>query len=269
MKHVLTIAGSDPSGGAGIQADLKTMCAFGVFGMSAITSLTVQNTQEVRDVMAVPARIVRGQIDAVYDDIRVDAVKVGMIVNADIASAAAEALARHAAVNIVVDPVMVSKSGCPLIDDDAVKATLRIAAHSALMTPNLREASLLAGMEVKDHAGMEEAARRIREQGIDNVLVKGGGLREDADDYLLIGGDGRWLRCERVPTDNLHGAGCTLSSAIACCLALGMDVPDAVDKAKAYVTRAIRDSYAVGKGVGPLGHLAELYRRAGGGAGGF
>ncbi|MCD8352593.1 MAG: bifunctional hydroxymethylpyrimidine kinase/phosphomethylpyrimidine kinase [Planctomycetaceae bacterium] len=263
MKHVLTIAGSDSSGGAGIQADLKTMCAFGVFGMSAITAITVQNTQEVRGVMAVPPETVAGQIDAVYDDIRVDAVKVGMVMNAPVATAISDTLARHGAVNIVVDPVMVSKSGCPLIDDDAVQATIRLASRAVLTTPNLREASLLAGMEVTDHTGMEEAARRMRAKGIENVLVKGGGLTEDADDYLLLGDSGMWLRCDRVPTTNLHGAGCSLSSAVACGLAKGRDVHDAVTAAKAFVTQAIRDSLSVGKGVGPLGHLSEVYRRAG------
>ncbi len=263
MKHVLTVAGSDSSGGAGIQADLKTMCAFGVFGMSAITAITVQNTQDVRGVMAVPPETVAGQIDAVYDDIRVDAVKVGMVMNAPVATAISDALARHGAINIVVDPVMVSKSGCPLIDDDAVQATVRLASHAVLTTPNLREASLLADMEVTDHAGMEEAARRIHAKGIDNVLVKGGGLKDDADDYLLLGDAGMWLRCDRVPTTNLHGAGCSLSSAVACGLAKGLDVHDAVTAAKAFVTQAIRDSLTVGKGVGPLGHLSEVYRRAG------
>ncbi len=263
MKNVLTIAGSDSSGGAGIQADLKTMCAFGVFGMSAITSLTVQNTCEVRAVMAAPADIVRGQIDAVFDDIDVHAVKIGMVVNADIAGAVTDALLSRRARNIVVDPVMVSKSGGRLIDDDAVRETMRAAKTAALITPNMLEAALLAGMEVRSHRDMEAAARVIQAQGVANVLVKGGGSARHADDFLLMGTEGVWLRCERVPTRNVHGAGCSLSSAIACGLALGQDVGRAVREAKGYITQAIRDSFSPGKGGGPLGHLAELYRRAG------
>ena len=263
MKNVITIAGSDCSGGAGIQADIKTMCAHGVFGMSAITALTVQNTQEVRAVMPVPADIVQGQIEAVFDDIRVDAVKVGMVVNADIARAVAETLLAREAGNIVVDPVMVSKSGGRLIDDNAVRETMRVAAVAKLITPNMREAALLAGIPVHSHHEMERAARVIQGQGVANVLVKGGGSDTHADDFLLYGNEGVWLRCARVPTRNLHGAGCSLSSAIACGLALGKDVGSAVEDAKKYITQAIRDSFAPGKGGGPLGHLAEIYRKAG------
>lgn len=263
MKNVLTIAGSDSSGGAGIQADLKTMCAFGVFGMSAITALTVQNTCEVRDVMAVPAGIVQGQMEAVFDDIEVHAVKIGMIVNADIARVVAETLVRYQARNVVVDPVMVSKSGGRLIDDAAVRETMRAARAATLITPNMQEAALLAGFEVQSRHDMERAAHAIQDDGVANVLVKGGGSATHADDFLLVGNEGVWLRCARVPTRNLHGAGCSLSSAIACGLAMGRDVIQAVDEGKRYITQAIRDSFAPGKGVGPLGHLAELYRRAG------
>lgn len=263
MKHVLTIAGSDPSGGAGIQADLKTMCALGVYGMSAITALTVQNSREVRAVESVDPALVAGQIDAVFDDIRVDAVKVGMIVNHDIAKAVAECLARRKAKNIVVDPVMVSKSGGRLIDEDAVKETLRIARTAAITTPNLREAGLLAGYAIRDHAGMERAVESIREQGVRAVLIKGGGLAGSADDLLALGNEKIWLRSARVPTGNVHGAGCTLSSAIACGLAAGKSVRDAVGDAKRFVTLALENSFKVGGGPGPLGHMVDVCRRAG------
>lgn len=262
MKNVMTIAGSDSSGGAGIQADIKTMSALGVFGMSAITALTEQNTSEVRAVMSVPADVVAGQIAAVFDDIRVDAVKIGMIVNADIARAVLDELKSREVRHVVVDPVMVAKSGGRLIDDDAVKETMRLAEVAEIMTPNLYEAELLADMKIESHADMEEAARRIQRHGVRNVMVKGGAHQEDADDYLLVENKGTWLRCPRVPTKNVHGAGCTLSSAIASYLALGKDTADAVHAAKDYVTQAIRDSFRLGKGGGPLGHFAALYRRA-------
>lgn len=263
MKNVLTIAGSDPSGGAGIQADLKTMGALGVFGMSAITALTVQNTREVRAVAPVSGDMVAKQIEAVFDDITVDAVKVGMIVNAEIAQAVTGVLRARKARNVVVDPVMVAKSGGRLIDDDAVKETLRLAEIATVVTPNLLEAALLADMEINTHADMEEAARKIQKHGVRNVMVKGGANRDDADDYLLADDAGFWLRCPRVPTENVHGAGCTLSSAIACRLALGKDIGQSVRDAKNYVTQAIRDSFRLGGGGGPLGHFAGLYRRAG------
>lgn len=263
MKNTLTIAGSDSSGGAGIQADLKTMCALGVFGMSAITAITAQNTCEVRSVMPLPPDIVAAQIAAVFDDIPVDAVKVGMIVNADIARAVAEVLVAHSAKNIVLDPVMVAKSGGRLIDETAARETMRLAEFAAIITPNLHEAELLAGIPINSHDDMEAAAKIIQKQGVDNVIIKGGANSDDADDYLLHGEEGEWLRCPRVPTNNIHGAGCTLSSAIACYLALDYSVPDAVRQAKKYVTQAIIHSISLGKGNGPLGHLALLYQQAG------
>ncbi len=260
---MLTIAGSDSGGGAGIQVDLKTSCALGVFGMTAITAVTVQNTREVRDFMALPPEIVSGQMAAVFDDFCVDAVKVGMVADAAVAAAIREELEKRNAENVVVDPVMVSKSGCQLIHDDAVAQTIRLLPLSVLVTPNIPEAALLAGMGIRTHDDMAEAARRIQALGAPNVLVKGGALDGDADDYLLIGETGRWLNCPRIQTRNTHGTGCTLSAAVACGLALGKPVPEAVDDAKRYVTRAIRDGLPLGHGVGPLGHLADLYRNAG------
>ncbi|MCD7898066.1 MAG: bifunctional hydroxymethylpyrimidine kinase/phosphomethylpyrimidine kinase [Planctomycetaceae bacterium] len=263
MKHVLTIAGSDPSGGAGIQADLKTMCALGVYGMTAITALTIQNTREVRGVDAVSPDTVKGQIAAVYDDIRVDAVKIGMVVNAGISATISAELLGRKAKNIVLDPVMVSKSGGRLIDDDAVQETMRLAPAAVVITPNIKEAELLSGMRIVHHGDMETAAKIIQDHGAINILIKGGARETDADDYLLLGKERIWLRSDRVPTKNLHGAGCTLSSAIACFLAKGLKVREAVEAAKDYVHQAIRDSLTVGGGVGPLGHLQALYRRTG------
>ncbi len=262
MKNVLAIAGSDSSGGAGIQADLKTMCALEVYGMTVITAITAQNSRGVSAVEVVTPEVVKAQIEAVFTDIRVDAVKIGMIVNAQIAKVVADQLALRNAVNIVLDPVMVAKSGSRLIDRAAEQETLRLALAAAVVTPNLQEAALLAGIEVKTHADMEEAARRIQAKGAGNVLVKGGGRRDDADDFLLMGDEKIWLRQTRVPTDNIHGAGCTLSSAIAARLALGDPLLKAIQNAKHYVSRAIENSWKIGSGPGPLGHMAELYRQA-------
>lgn len=259
MKHVLTIAGSDSGGSAGIQADLKTMCALGVFGMTALTAVTVQNTMEVRGVHEIPPEIVTGQIEAVFDDIRVDAVKVGMVVNPAVARAIRESLAKYAAANVVVDPVMVSKGGDRLLFEDSQREIMQLAADSALITPNMYEAELLAGRRIRVRADMREAALRIRDQGVRNVLVKGGRLDGDADDFLLLGDEEVWLDCPRIRTRNTNGTGCTLSSAIACGLAKGMPLKSAVAAAKEYVTQAIRDGLDVGHGAGPLGHLAQLY----------
>lgn len=263
MKTMLTIAGSDSGGGAGIQADVKTSCAFGVFGMTAVTAVTVQNTREVREFMALPPGIVAGQMAAVFDDFCVDAVKIGMVADAAVAAAIRGELTRRNAGNVVVDPVMMSKSGCQLIRDDAVAETIRLLPLSALATPNIPEAELLAGMDIRSHGDMAEAARRIQALGAVNVLVKGGALDGDADDYLLIGKTARWLNCPRIKTRNTHGAGCTLSAAVACGLALGKPVSDAVSDAKSYITQAIRDGLPLGHGVGPLGHMSGVYRKAG------
>ncbi len=263
MHTVLTIAGSDSSGGAGIQADLKTMCAFGMFGMSAITALTIQNTQSVRGMHEVPPDVVAGQIDAVFDDITVDAVKVGMVVNADIARAIRTSLAKRNVARLVVDPVMVSKSGCRLIHDDAVRETILLMKSAVLVTPNLPEASLLAGFDIHTKDDMRKAAYTIRDLGVAGVLVKGGALDGDADDFLLTSEGERWLPCPRIKTRHTHGTGCTLSAAIACGLAQGLSPTEATVQAKAYVTQTIRDGVDIGHGVGPLGHMVALSHRAG------
>ncbi|MDR2296700.1 MAG: bifunctional hydroxymethylpyrimidine kinase/phosphomethylpyrimidine kinase [Clostridiales Family XIII bacterium] len=264
MKNVLSIAGSDPSGGAGIQADLKTMCALGVYGMAAITAVTVQNTQAVHDVREIEASVVAGQIKAVFDDIRVDAVKVGMVSSAEIIHAICENLARFRARNIVIDPVMVSKSGCRILRADATRALRALVAMADVATPNIPEAEILCGFAIKTEADMRRAAEAIAAGGAKSVLVKGGHLPgEEAGDLLLADGAFTLLRAARVRTKHTHGTGCTLSSAIASRLARGDDTLAAVRAAKDYVTRAIADAYAVGAGIGPVGHMAALYRRAG------
>jgi hydroxymethylpyrimidine/phosphomethylpyrimidine kinase len=264
MKNVLSIAGSDPSGGAGIQADLKTMCAQGVYGMAAITSVTVQNTQGVYNVQHVVSALVEAQINAVFEDIRVDAVKVGMLATPAIIEAVKSALLRGGARNIVLDPVMVSKSGFALLEPEAQTALRSLVALADLVTPNIPEAEILAGFTIVGEPGMEKAARAIADLGAKAVLVKGGHWVGDKSvDMLLSGGKITRLAVERIPTKNTHGTGCTLSSAIASRLALGDSLEAAVQAAKVYVTQAIRDAYAVGKGVGPVGHMAALWRRAG------
>jgi hydroxymethylpyrimidine/phosphomethylpyrimidine kinase len=264
MKNVLTIAGSDSSGGAGIQGDLKTMCAFGVYGMTVITAVTAQNTQGVYGVQEIDPALVSAQIAAVYRDIRVDAVKIGMVSNTAIIRAVRDSLLEFHASRIVIDPVMVSKSGSPLLREDALFALRELAVIADLLTPNIPEAELLAGFPVKTEDDMQAVAQKIALLGAKNVLVKGGHLpgTEAAD---LLFSEGRFTRfySRRIDTRNTHGTGCTLSSAIACRLALGDSPEEAVGAAKEYITQAIADAYQAGGGHGPVGHLAALYRKAG------
>ncbi len=262
MKHVLSIAGSDSGGCAGIQADLKTMCALGIYGMTAITAITVQNTQGVRAVQEIDPEIVSGQINAVYDDIQVDAVKVGMVANANVAHAIRETLSARKVRNLVVDPVMVSKNGSRLFSDEAVREIMHLISMSLVATPNIFEAELLAGSTIRSHADMRDAAWRIREKGAGNIIIKGGRLDGDADDFLLIGNEEVWLNCPRIQTKNTNGTGCSLSTAIACFLAKGQNLSDAATNAKAYITQAIRDSLDIGHGNGPLGHMIHMYQLA-------
>ncbi|GHV82797.1 hydroxymethylpyrimidine/phosphomethylpyrimidine kinase [Spirochaetia bacterium] len=264
MKNVLSIAGSDPSGGAGIQADLKTMCALGVYGMTVITAVTVQNTQAVYDVQEIRPDIVRDQIRAVFDDIRVDAVKVGMVSGIKIIDVIRNELLRLGAVNIVIDPVMVSKSGYALLQKEAEAAVRELTATADIVTPNIPEAEILSGIPVKTEDDMKKAAESIARNGAKNVLIKGGHRFEnDATDLLWMEKSNLFLSTQRIETKNTHGTGCTLSSAIASFLALGKNMEEAVRAAKEYITKAISNSYNVGKGVGPVGHLADLYKRAG------
>lgn len=264
MKHVLTIAGSDTCGGAGIQADLKTFCAQGTYGMSVITAVTVQNTQGVFGCQDISPEIIRAQIDAIYADIKVSAVKVGMVSQIETIYAIADKLEEYKATNVVVDPVMISKSGFDLMQPDAKDALIeRLIPLAHVVTPNLPEAEVITGLTINDLASMEEAARVIFNMGAKNVLIKGGHLEDTATDLLFDGEKVITLHSERIPTKNTHGTGCTLSSAIAASLARGKTVEEAVRIAKGYITVAIEHSLEIGKGVGPTNHFYELYNKAG------
>ena len=260
MEAVLSIAGSDSSGGAGIQADIKTIAAHRLFAETAITALTAQNTLGVSGVLDVDPAFVAKQIDAVFEDIRPAAVKVGMVSSAAIIEAVADALERHAAANIVVDPVMVATSGARLIGDDAIEALkARLLPLADVVTPNMPEAAVLCGFPVNDDASMERAANELSERVQGAVLVKGGHSAARADDVLVAraGAPAFWLRAPRVDTQNTHGTGCTLSSAIACGLAKGLPMEEAVRAAKDYVRGALAAGLNLGKGSGPLDHMWE------------
>jgi hydroxymethylpyrimidine/phosphomethylpyrimidine kinase len=259
--RALTIAGSDSGGGAGIQADLKTFSALGVFGMTAITAVTVQNTTGVSGYEELSPRTVGDQIRAVATDIGVDAAKTGMLASAPIAEAVADAVAETRIPNLVVDPVFVSKHGHALLAEDAVGALReRILPLATLVTPNLPEASGLAGFAVGTRADMERAAAAIRALGPRAVLVKGGHLlgSERADDLFFDGERMTWIEGERLETTNTHGTGCTLSAAIAAHLALGAELLEAVRAGKAFVTEAIRHALALGAGIGPVDPLWSI-----------
>ncbi|MDB5820510.1 MAG: Bifunctional hydroxymethylpyrimidine kinase/phosphomethylpyrimidine kinase [Rhizobacter sp.] len=257
--HVLSIAGSDSGGGAGIQADLKTFAAFGCFGMTAITAITVQNTQGVRAIHSIPTDIVRGQIDAVIEDIGADAVKIGMLHSAEIARMVAEAIERHSLVNVVFDPVMVATSGDRLIADDTVSVLVSaLFPKVALITPNLDEAALLLGRELSRVDQLDDAVRDLLAMGARAVLLKGGHLKGDQVVDVFGSADGTWQHFEspRIESRNLHGTGCTLSSAIAAGLALGHSLPDSVEAARRFILTAIESGADVrtGHGNGPLNH---------------
>jgi len=258
MQTALTIAGSDSGGGAGIQADLKTFAAHGVFGTSAVTAVTAQNTLGVTQVEVLSPAIVAAQIDAVVADLRPAATKLGMLATADIARAAAEAIVRHQLSNIVLDTVMVAKGGSRLISDEAVVVMReQLIPLATLATPNVPEAEALTGLVIRSVEDMHRAARQIAGFGAQAVLVKGGHLPGAATDVLWT--DGRMIELTepRVDTPHTHGTGCTLSAAIAARLALGDTLEDAVRAAKHYVTLAIRQAPALGKGHGPLQHFPE------------
>jgi hydroxymethylpyrimidine/phosphomethylpyrimidine kinase len=258
--RALTIAGSDSGGGAGIQADLKTFGALGVYGMTAITAVTVQNTKGVSGYEELSPQTVGEQIRAVVTDIGVDAAKTGMLASAAIVEAVADALAETGVPNLVVDPVFMSKHGHPLLADDAVDALrARILPLAILVTPNLSEASGLAGLRVDSAASMRKAAEAIRSFGPGAVLVKGGHLSGDRSDDLFFDGSRLlWVEGERIDTPNTHGTGCVLSSAITAYLARGEDLLTAVRRGKAFVTQAIRHGLAIGQGIGPVDPLWEI-----------
>jgi hydroxymethylpyrimidine/phosphomethylpyrimidine kinase len=257
--RVLSIAGSDSGGGAGIQADLKTFAALGCYGMTAITALTAQNTRGVRAIHGVPPQMLRDQIDAVIEDMGADAVKIGMLHAPDIVRTVAEAIDRHALKNVVLDPVMVATSGAVLIDNPAIAVLVReLFPRALVVTPNLDEASLLVGRPLADEEAMQAAAQELLAKGARAVLLKGGHLPGDVVSDLLAtqGGELHWMRGPRIPSPNTHGTGCTLSSAIAAHLALGQSLLDAVQSAHAYVRAAMRAGARVrtGAGSGPLNH---------------
>lgn len=264
MKNVLTIAGSDTCGGAGIQADLKTFSAHGTYGMSVITAVTVQNTQGVFGCQDISSEIIKGQMDAIFTDIEVSAVKIGMVSQIPTIHAIADKLEQYRPENIVVDPVMISKSGFDLMQPEAKDALIeRLVPLAYVVTPNLPEAEVITGMTITTLEAMEKAAREIYKMGAKNVLIKGGHLEEEATDILFDGENMIALKSERIPTKNTHGTGCTLSSAIAANLGRGQTVEQAVRNAKSYITTAIQHSLDIGKGVGPTHHFYELYKRAG------
>lgn len=259
MKKVVTIAGSDSSGGAGIQADIKTMMAHGVYAMSAITALTAQNTTGVYDVLEATPEFVGEQIDCIFNDIRPDAVKIGMVSNIGIIEKIAEKLKEHQAENIVVDPVMVSTSGCALMSPDAQETLVtKLLPLADIITPNIPEAECLCGFEIKSTEDMVRAAEVIGKNLKGCVLIKGGHLTETADDLLYDNGEFLWYRGERVDNPNTHGTGCTLSSAIASNLALGYDMKTSVKNAKDYITGVLKDGLDLGKGSGPLNHAYRI-----------
>lgn len=264
MKHLLTIAGSDSSGGAGIQADLKTFAAHGTFGMSVITAVTAQNTCGVTQVQNIDCDVVKAQIEAVFDDIRVDAVKIGMVSQPEIIETIAACLRRYQPQIIVVDPVMISKSGYPLLAPEACATLIReLLPLATLLTPNLPEAEAISGLKVSRREEMLSVAQRIIELGAKAVLVKGGHLNDTADDLLYDGREELWFPGKRIETKNTHGTGCTLSSSLAANLAKGLTLAEAVRASKAYVTEAIAHGLALGSGCGPTHHFVDLYRKAG------
>ena len=262
MKKVLTIAGSDSGGGAGIQADIKTMTMNGVFAMSAVTALTAQNTTGVQGIFEVTPEFLAMELDSVFTDLRPDAVKIGMVSSSPLAETIAERLAFYRAENIVVDPVMVATSGARLIAEDAVAAlTERLFPLAALLTPNVPEAEVLWGGTIKREADMERAAREIGDRFGSAVLLKGGHAVSDANDLLYSGGALRWFRGRRIDNPNTHGTGCTLSSAIAANLAKGFSMPEAVERAKEYISGALSAMLNLGAGSGPMAHNFALTGR--------
>lgn len=259
-KSALTIAGSDSSGGAGIQADLKTMHGCGVYGMSAITAITAQNTTGVKSIMKVTGEVLSDQLDMVFTDIYPDAVKIGMTFQSDLIEVIADRLSYYKAGNIVLDPVMVATSGARLMEEDAISSLCKkLIPLASLITPNIPEAEVLLGAdEIKTKDDMETAASKIVQIYGCNCLVKGGHMLNDSyssdvlattDDRLL------WYEAKRVDNPNTHGTGCTLSSAIASYMALGFDIPDSIEKAKEYLDKSIRQQLDLGRGHGPLWHV--------------
>ena len=259
MRTALSIAGSDSSGGAGIQADIKTMTMNGVFAMSAVTALTAQNTTGVTSVLEATPEFLADELDAVFTDIRPDAVKTGMVASSALIRVIAEKLRLYQAENIVVDPVMVATSGARLIAEDAVETlTSELLPLADVVTPNIPEAELLSGRSITTADEMVAAAKAIHDAYGCAVLLKGGHRVNDANDLLYDGAEARWFTGRRIDNPNTHGTGCTLSSAIAANLAKGYALPDAVQRAKAYISGALAAMLDLGKGSGPMNHAFDL-----------
>lgn len=270
MKNVLTIAGSDSCGGAGVQADLKTFSANGVYGMSVITAVTAQNTQGVFAVQDLDESIIKAQIDAIFTDIKVSAVKIGMVSKISTIEAISEKLKQYKPNPVVLDPVMISKSGFSLLKPESKTSLIKnLIPLATIITPNIPEAEEILkeiSSDIKNIDTVEQmelAAKEIYKLGCSNVLLKGGHLENDATDVLYDGKNITYFRSNRINTKNTHGTGCTLSSAIASQLALGLNVAEAVKKAKEYITVAIEHSLDIGHGVGPTNHFYALYKKAG------
>ncbi|GMU39380.1 MAG: hydroxymethylpyrimidine/phosphomethylpyrimidine kinase [Chloroflexota bacterium] len=260
LPVVLTVAGSDSGAGAGIQADLKTISANGGYGLSVLTSVTAQNTQAVTAALALPREIIEAQFAALFDDFEVDAMKSGMLADRECVEVVADCLERHGAPRYVLDPVMISKSGFTLLTDDAIEALRwRLLPLALLVTPNIHEAQLMAGMQITTLADAAEAGRRILDYGPRAVIVKGGHLEERPGTDVLVTAEGvEVMEGEWIESRNTHGTGCTFSAAIATQLASGHDLPEAVRAAKRYLTEAIRHGLPLGAGAGPTDHFFAL-----------
>lgn len=259
LYKVLTIAGSDCSGGAGIQADIKTITVHKMYAMSVITALTAQNTVGVQGIFDVPPGFVAAQFDSVFSDIIPDAVKIGMVSNSETICIIADKLIEHKAKNIVVDPVMIASSGGKLLKDNAINTLIdKLLPLAAIITPNVPEAEVLSGIYINSEADMISAAEVISKKISGSILIKGGHFGTDANDLLYSNRDVKWLSQKRIESNNTHGTGCTLSSAIACGLAAGNSLSESVSSAKEYLTGAIKQQLDLGRGTGPLEHTYKI-----------
>ena len=259
MKVVLSIAGSDSSGGAGIQADIKTIMANNCFAETAITALTAQNTLGVYDIMNVTPEFLENELDAIFKDIRPDAIKIGMVSDKELIKSIAKKLKEYKATNIVVDPVMVSTSGSKLISDDAKDTLIKeLFPLADVITPNIPEAEVLSGIKIENEKDMEKACQIIKNYNVKACLVKGGHRVNDANDLLFYNNKYEWIYGERIDNPNTHGTGCTLSSAIASNLAKGHDVLKSIQNAKAYLSDCLRANLNLGNGSGPLNHGCNI-----------
>jgi len=262
MKKVLTIAGSDPSGGAGIQADIKTMSAHGVYAMSVIVSIVAENTMRVIDIEDVSLKMIAEQIDSIYEDIGTDAVKIGMLSNSDIMSTVADKLLEYKPNNIVLDPVMYAKGGNALMQENSINTLIeKLIPLCDLITPNIPEAEKISQMKISSLGDMREASEKILNLGCKAVLLKGGHYIGDAIDVLYDGNTFTEYKTEKIDTKNTHGTGCTLSSSIASNLALGHSLEEAVSLSKEYITEAIKRDIHIGKGNGPVNHFFNFFNK--------